>query len=194
MKKTGVDMSVSDQQLEKELKREIMKKKSQKRFMRMISSILFVAAIFALITVIWVPVYQITGKSMEPTLEQGQIVVALRTPNIGMGDIVAIYYENQILIKRVIGMSGDQIMLDEKGFLSVNGILLDEKYLSNIVRMTTDLTYPYIVPDGQYFVMGDNREKSIDSRMSQFSCITEDKIAGKLFFRIWPLDRVGFIG
>ena len=194
MKKTGVDMSVSDQQLEKELKREIMKKISQKRFMRMISSILFVAAIFALITVIWVPVYQITGKSMEPTLEQGQIVVALRTPNIGMGDIVAIYYENQILIKRVIGMSGDQIMFDEQGFLSVNGILLDEKYPSNIVRMTTDLTYPYIVPDGQYFVVGDNREKSMDSRMSQFGCITEDKIAGKLCFRIWPLDRVGFIG
>ena len=194
MKKTGVDMSVSDQQLEKELKREIMKKKSQKRFMRMISSILFVAAIFALITVIWVPFYQITGKSMEPTLEQGQIVVALRTSNIGTGDIVAMYYENQILIKRVIGMSGDQIMLDEQGFLSVNGILLDEKYLSNIVRMTTDLTYPYIVPDGQYFVMGDNREKSMDSRMSQFGCITEDKIAGKLFFRIWPLDHVGFIG
>lgn len=194
MKNSRVDLSVSDQQLEKELKRTVMRSKSLKRFRRFFSSILVVGALLVIVTVTWLPVFQITGKSMEPTLEQGQIVVALRTKRTSPGDIVAIYFENQILIKRVIGTSGDQIQLDEQGKVSVNGIPLEEEYLSNPVRGTTDLSYPYDVPEGYYFVMGDNREKSMDSRMSQFGCVAEDRIAGKLFFSVWPLNRVGFIG
>lgn len=194
MKKSRMDMSVSDQQLEKELKRSAIKRKNWRRFWRFTSSMLVIVAVLVLVSAIWLPVYRITGESMEPTLEQGQVVVALRTHRINRGDIVAMYFENQLQMKRIIGTPGDKILLDEKGLVSVNGISLEERYLSKQVKGLTDLTYPYAVPDGQYFVMGDNREKSTDSRMSQFGCIAEDSVAGKILFCIWPLNHAGFIG
>jgi len=194
MKKNSVDMSVSNQQLERELKRTATKRKRWLKFRRSIAAMLVLAAILVLLTVFWLPVYHITGNSMEPTLEQGQIVVALHTRKINPGDVVALYFDNQILIKRVIGISGDRIHLDEQGTVSVNDELLDEEYLSKPVTGSTDLTYPYLVPEGHYFVIGDNREKSIDSRMSQFGCVVDEKIAGKIIFRVWPLNRIGYIG
>ena len=125
MKKSRMDLSVSDQQLEKELKRSTTRSKSLRRFWRFFSSILVIGAALVLVSAIWLPIYQITGESMEPTLKQGQLVVALRTQQINPGDIVAMYFENQILMKRIIGISGDQIQLNEDGLISVNGISVD---------------------------------------------------------------------
>lgn len=187
-------MTVSDQQLEKELKRSTTRNKSLRRFWRFFSSILVIGAALVLVSAIWLPIYQITGESMEPTLEQGQLVVALRTQQINPGDIVAMYFENQILMKRIIGISGDQIQLNEHGLISVNGISIEERYFTKPGEGLPDLTYPSDVPDGQYFVMGNNREKSTDSGMFQFGCIPEEKIIGKVIFCVWPLNRIGYIG
>ena len=187
-------MTVSDQQLEKELKRSTTRNKSLRRLWRFFSSILVIGAVLVLVSSIWLPVYQITGESMEPTLEQGQVVVALRTQQINPGDIVAMYFENQILMKRIIGISGDQIQLNEHGLISVNGISIEERYFTKPGEGLPDLTYPSDVPDGQYFVMGNNREKSTDSGMFQFGCIPEEKIIGKVIFCVWPLNRIGYIG
>ena len=194
MKKSRMDLSVSDQQLEKELKRSAIKRKNWRRFWRFFSSILVIGAALVLVSAIWLPIYQITGESMEPTLEQGQLVVALRTQQINPGDIVAMYFENQILMKRIIGISGDQIQLNEDGLISVNGISVEERYFPKPGEGLPDLTYPSDVPDGQYFVMGDNREKSTDSGIFQFGCIPEEKIIGKILFCVWPLNRIGYIG
>ena len=187
-------MTVSNQQLEKELKRSTIRSKSLRRFWQFFSAILVIGAALVLVSAIWLPVYRITGESMEPTLEQGQIVVALRTQRIKPGDIVAMYFENQMLMKRIIGTSGDQIQLNEQGLVSVNGISLEERYFPKPGEGLPDLTYPSDVPDGQYFVMGDNCEKSTDSGIFQFGCIPEEKIIGKILFCVWPLNRIGYIG
>ena len=131
---------------------------------------------------------------MEPTLKQGEIVVALRTRNINPDNVIAIYFENQILVKRVVGMPGDYIHLDKQGIVTVNEESIDEEYLSESVTGTTDLVYPYLVPEKHYFVIADNREESTDSGIFQFGCIPEEKIIGKILFCVWPLNRIGYIG
>jgi len=193
MKKSSVDATVSNQQLEKELKRTVIKRKRRTAFLRTISTLLVLAAIFLIATVTWFPVYRITDNSMEPNLKQGQIVIALRKQNLKPGDIAAMYFENQILIKRVIGTAGDWIHMDEQGVVSVNDKPIDEKYLAGSAMGTTDLAFPYQVPDGCYFAMGDNRAMSIDSRVSKIGCIADEKVAGKIIFCVWPLQYAGYI-
>lgn len=193
MKKSRVDMTVSDQQLEKELKRSVIKSKSVKRFCRFISFLIVIFAVFVLVSVMLLPVHRITENSMEPTLKQGEIVVALRTRNINQDNVIAIYFENQILVKRVVGMPGDYILLDKQGIVTVNEESIDEEYLSESVTGTTDLVYPYLVPEKHYFVIADNREESTDSGIFQFGCIPEEKIIGKILFCVWPLNRIGYI-
>lgn len=194
MKKVSHNSILSDQQIEKELKRSVLKSKRRGAVVRTISMLIVLAASFVLVSYMWLPVYQVTGNSMEPLLEQGQILLACRVQSLKHGDLAAIYFENQILIKRVIGTAGDWIEIDEEGTVSVNGNTLSEDYLTDTVLGQTDLTYPYQVPEGCYFVMGDNRKDSVDSRMSVIGPIAEEKIAGKILFCIWPLQQAEYFG
>ena len=194
MKKYGDDMSLSDQQIERELKRATFKSKQWGALFRTLSILLVLAAICVLVAYFWLPVFRVTGDSMEPTLEQGQILLAWRTQNLKPGDVAALYFENQILIKRVIGTGGDWIDIDKEGTVSVNGEPIDEDYLTDTVLGQTDLTYPYQVPEGFDFVMGDNRAESADSRISAIEPIAEEKIAGKILFCIWPMQQVEYFG
>ena len=193
MKKGNMETTLSDRQLEMELKRTVQQRKHLRSLCRTMSTMIVIAACLVLIAVLWLPVYQITGKTMEPTLKQGEIVVACRIQDFDSGDIAALYYENQILIRRVIGMPGDWIDIDKMGKVSVNGELLAEDYLEATVLGTSDITYPYLVPEDCYFVMGDNREAAADSRMSFIGCIEKEKMAGKVFLRVWPLPQAGYM-
>ena len=130
---------------------------------------------------------------MSPTLAEGEFVLCIKTTDLERGDLAAFYYGNKLLIKRVIGKSADWIEIDESGNVSVNTKPISEPYLSEKFMGTTDISYPYQVPDAKWFVMGDNRSTSIDSRSSQIGCISEEQMIGKVFYRIWPLSRMGAI-
>lgn len=130
---------------------------------------------------------------MEPTLNNGEIVVLLKTNKLQRGDLCGFSYSNKILIKRVIGLPGDTIIIDEAGTVFVNGEELDEPYVSDQSLGECDIEFPYEVPEGTYFLMGDHRETSIDSRNTVIGCIEKDQIVGKLFLRIWPLSKLEFL-
>ena len=140
-----------------------------------------------LVATLWLPVLQIYGSSMSPTLEEGDIVVSIKSKNYETGDIVAFYYNNKILIKRVIASSGDWVDLDEDGTVYVNGEKLDEPYVKDKAFGECDLELPYQVPESRIFVMGDHRSVSVDSRSKAVGCVAEEQIVGKLVCRIWPL-------
>lgn len=167
---------------------------SRKQYVRELrKTILILAAVFAgilLLAMFAMPVFRITGNTMNPTLDEGNIVLSIRTGNLKEGDLAAIRYSDKILVRRVIGLPGDRIEMDESGTVRVNGKVLAEDYVSNPAAGQTDLTYPFVVPEGQYFMMGDNRNVSIDSRNSAIGCIPEDMIAGKLMMRIFPLNEI----
>jgi signal peptidase I len=150
-----------------------------------------VAAIAVLIATLWMPVLEIYGTSMTPTLNDGEIVISLKTNDINTGDVVAFYYNNKILVKRVIAKSGDWIKIDKDGTVTVNGEVLDEPYVNEKSLGECDLTFPYQVPDGRVFVMGDHRSVSVDSRSSSMGCVSEEQIVGKLVFKVWPTKDVG---
>ena len=194
MKRKLPDYDLSDRQLEKELQRTIRKKQRWIALRNTFLSLLVIAALCVLAGGLWFPLYRVTGKSMEPYLEEGQVVAALKTNELERGDVTVFYHDNQILIKRVIGVAGDRISVNAQGKVSVNGEFLEEKYVTHTVLGLNDLTYPYQVPENCYFVMGDHREVSIDSRMSSVGCINKEMIAGKIIFRIWPIQQVGYIG
>lgn len=140
-----------------------------------------------LVATLWLPVLQIYGSSMTPTLEEGDIVVSIKSKTYETGDIVAFYYNNKILIKRVIAGSGDWVDLDEDGTVYVNGEKLDEPYVKDKAFGECDLELPYQVPESRIFVMGDHRSVSVDSRSKAVGCVAEEQIVGKLVCRIWPL-------
>lgn len=149
-----------------------------------------VAAVAALIATLVLPVLQIEGTSMEPTLKSGDIVLLTKTTSFGRGDICGFAWNNKILIKRVIGIPGDWIEIDTDGTVYRNGEKLDEPYAQQISFGECDLEFPYQVPPEQYFVLGDMRESSIDSRNTLVGCVETDQIIGKIFFRIWPFNRI----
>lgn len=137
------------------------------------------------------PVLRIYGNSMAPTLNDGQIVISLKTTDFKTGDIAAFYYGNKLLIKRYIAGASDWVYVDEDGTVSVNSIELDEPYLAEKAFGQTNIELPYQVPDKRYFLMGDNREDSVDSRNTAVGCASDDQIVGKVVYCIWPLDRFG---
>ncbi len=158
-----------------------------------IFALIVVAAAAVLLATVFLPVLQVSGTSMEPTLEDGNIIVLSGNGKFETGDLVGFYYQNKLLLKRVIGGPGDVIDIDDEGNVSVNGELLDEPYVTNKALGETDRTYPYQVPENHYFVMGDNRTTSIDSRSTAIGCIEEDQIVGKVFLRVWPLREISII-
>jgi signal peptidase I len=181
-------------QLEAEIKRLRYNKRYGSVLRSTVYILIVVAAVAILLAVLLFPVFRIYGSSMTPGLVDGEIVVAVKYADIEPGDIVAFYYNNRILVKRVIAISSDWVDINEEGTVSVNGEVLDEPYLTDKALGECDITLPYQVPDGRIFVMGDHRSVSVDSRSTTVGCISEDQIVGKLLFRVWPVKDIGLLG
>ncbi len=158
-----------------------------------VSVLIVVAAIAVLISTLVLPVLQVYGTSMTPTFNDGEIVVLVKSSDFECGDIIAFYYNNKILLKRVIGTPGDWINIDADGTVYVNNKKLDEPYVTDMSLGECDLELPYQVPENAYFVMGDHRSASIDSRSSVVGCIRDEMIVGKVFLRVWPLKDFSWI-
>lgn len=178
-------------QIEEELKRLRRKQNSRRIFRQTVFSLLVVAAVAVLAAMLFFPIFRVTGSSMEPTLHPKEIVVCLKSSRFQSGDLVAFYYNNKVLLKRVIGTAGDTIEIDDSGSVFVNGSQLDEPYITKKSLGQCDIDFPYQVPDNRIFVMGDNRETSVDSRTTAVGCIADEYVIGKVFLRVWPLERLG---
>ena len=157
-----------------------------------ISVLTYVAAVAALIATLVMSVLQIEGTSMEPTLINGDVVLLTKTTRFDRGEICGFAWNNKILIKRVIGVPGDWIEIDSDGTVYLNGEKLDEPYVEQVAFGECDLEFPFQVPQEQYFVLGDMRESSIDSRNTLVGCVENEQIIGKIIFRIWPLKNMCF--
>ena len=181
-------------QIETERKRYRWKKAYFKALRGTISVLTYMAAVAALIATLVLPVLQIEGTSMEPTLVNGDIVLLTKTTALGRGDLCGFSWNNKILIKRVIGIPGDWIEIDTDGTVYLNGEKLDEPYAEQIAFGECDLEFPFQVPPEQYFVLGDMRESSIDSRNTLVGCVENEQIIGKIFFRVWPLENFQYFG
>lgn len=179
------------EQVEQELNREKYRKGFSKAVRSTIYSLITVAAIAVLVAVLLLPVLQIYGSSMTPTLSEGNIVLSLKGSKFETGDIIAFYYNNKILVKRVIAHSGDWVDIDEAGNVWVNGQKLEEPYVSEKALGECDIILPYQVPESRVFVMGDHRNTSVDSRSSSIGCVSEEQIVGRILFRVWPLKEFG---
>ena len=181
----------SVEQLEAELKRV----KYRSRYRAVLRSTLYmlivVAAVAVLVATIWMPVLQIYGGSMTPTLNEGDIVVSIKGSDFEPGDLVAFYLGNKILVKRCIAGPGQWVNIDEDGNVSVDGKLLEEPYLTEKSLGGSNIELPYQVPDNRYFCMGDHRSTSVDSRHTEIGCVSEEQIVGKIVFRVFPFREVG---
>lgn len=181
----------SAEEVTSELKRERNKIRYRRILKSTVYGLVVVAAVAALVATLVLPVLQISGVSMEPTLNNGDIVVLVKTSRLDRGDLCGFSYSNKILIKRIIGVPGDVIVIDGEGTVFVNGEMLDEPYISEKSLGECDVGFPFTVPEGQYFVLGDHRASSIDSRSTAIGCITYDQIIGKIFFKVWPMSDFG---
>lgn len=177
--------------LETELKRVQYQNRYRTVLKSTVYTLITVAAVAVLVATLWLPVLQIYGNSMTPTLQDGEIVFSVKTDNMEPGDIVAFYYNNKILIKRVIAGPGDWVNITQNGTVYVNDTELTEPYLSEKAYGDADIEFPYQVPDEKFFVLGDHRSTSVDSRHSVVGCVAEEQVVGKIIFRIWPMERLG---
>lgn len=177
--------------VEQELKRERYKRRYRRTMKSTIFALITASAAAVLVATLWLPVLQIFGSSMTPTLQEGEIVVSVKADQMEPGDIVAFYYGNKVLIKRYIAGPGVWVDIREDGTLLLNGEELEEPYLEEKHFGICDLELPYQVPEGTYFLVGDHRETSVDSRHSSVGCIAEDQIVGKIMFRVWPMEAFG---
>ena len=176
-------------QLEAELKRAKYQREYRKLLRNTISSLIVVAAIAVLVSMLFLPVLRVTGTSMTPTLQNDELVVCRKRGTFQSGDIIAFYFNNKILLKRVIGVAGDIIDIDDSGTVYVNGEALEEPYLNEKALGECDIELPYQVPDERVFVMGDHRSTSVDSRSTAVGCVAEEAVVGKVILRVWPVKQ-----
>ena len=158
-----------------------------------IAVLVVVAAVAVLVTTLFLPILQISGDSMSPTLEHDEIVILLKTKDFERGDLIGFYFQGKILLKRVIALPEDEVAIDAEGNVYVNGEILEEPYVTEKGLGDCDLEFPYKVPGTSYFVLGDQRSNSVDSRNSLVGAISQEDIIGKLFLRVWPFSKMGFI-
>lgn len=194
-KRNGAPVDLpTTQQLDHERKRLRYRKRYNRTLKSTIAVLVVVAALAVLVAMLWMPVLRIYGSSMVPTLCDGQIVVSVKTESFTPGDIAAFYHGNKLLIKRYIAGAGQWVDIDDDGNVFVDGQPLDEPYLEEKAYGQTNIELPYQVPEARYFLMGDNRDVSVDSRNTTVGCISKDQIVGKVVFRLWPLDDFGPVG
>ena len=189
-KQVGVPSLPEIQRERKRIRRDSLYRKA---LQSTVAVLVVVAAVAVLITTLFLPILQISGDSMSPTLEHDEIVVLLKTKDFDRGDLIGFYYQGKILLKRVIALPEDEVAIDADGNVYVNGELLDEPYVTEKGLGDCDLEFPYQVPGTSYFVMGDQRSNSVDSRNSALGAISRDDIIGKVFLRVWPLPKFGFV-
>lgn len=181
------------EQMEEEIARLKYRKRYGSALRGTLYSLAVVAAIAILVATLWMPVLQITGASMTPTLVDGEFVVAVKSSKFEPGDIVAFYYNNKILIKRVIASAGEWVDIDQEGNVYVNGVQLDEPYIQEKALGECNIELPYQVPDGKVFVMGDDRPVSLDSRSTAVGPVSKEQVLGRVAFRVWPLSAMGSV-
>ena len=183
----------SIEELEQELSRERYKNRFRKGLRSTVAVLITVAALAVLVAVLLLPVLRIYGTSMSPTLTEGNYVLSVKGGEFKTGDVCAFYFNNKILVKRVIAHAGDWVDIDEDGTVYVNNVKLDEPYVSDLAFGECDLELPYQVPESRIFVMGDHRSVSVDSRSSTIGDVAEEQIVGKIVFCIWPLSDFGAV-
>ena len=181
-----------------EIQVELDRIKYKRRYRSVLRSTIYtlvvVAAVAILVATLWLPVLQIYGSSMSPTLNEGDVVVSIKKADYQQGDVLAFYYNNKLLVKRLIALPGSWVNIDEAGNVAVDGVLLEEPYLAEKALGETNIEFPYQVPDSRYFVIGDHRSTSVDSRNTAVGCVSEEQIVGRIIFRVWPLNALGLLG
>ena len=182
---------------EEQVMAELRRERERSRLTRSVRSGIYVfliaVAAAVLIATMVLPVFRIYGSSMSPVLNEGDIVISVKTSSFQRGDIISFYYNNKVLVKRVIALPGEWVDIDDAGNIYVDGTLLDEPYLQEKALGECDIDMPYQVPEGRLFVCGDHRSTSVDSRSSTVGCVAEEQIAGKIIFRGWPLQDIGVL-
>lgn len=184
---------VSNEEVKEELSRLKERERYLKKVQKTLSILVVVAAISVLVATLWMPVLKIYGSSMDPTLENGQIVVSIKTKKLKSGDVVAFWQGNKLLVKRVIASPGQKLDIDVNGKVFVDGKAISESYLDSESLGNTDIDFPHQVEESRWFCMGDNRESSIDSRSAVIGDISKEQIEGKVLFSVWPLNKIGIV-
>lgn len=197
MRKKILDFSMDNLPTAEQLDSEVKQVRYHKDFMKVlkntVSSLIVVASVAVLVAMLLLPVLRVTGSSMSPTLKNDELVICSKRSNFKSGDMVAFYYNNKILLKRVIGIEGDIIDIKEDGTVYVNGTELYESYVNEKSLGICDIKLPYQVPDNRIFVMGDNRSVSVDSRSTTVGCIADEYVIGRVIFRLWPFKNIGTV-
>ena len=175
--------------LEAELARVKYKSRFRQTLLGTVYALITVAAVAILVATLWLPVLRVTGTSMSPTMEDGDIVVSVKNSGYERGDMIAFYYNNKILVKRVVALAGEWINIDADGNVYINDVLYDEPYLTEKAYGQCDIEFPYQVPDGRIFVLGDHRSVSVDSRSNTVGCVAQEQVVGRLVCRIWPVKQ-----
>ncbi|WP_295757819.1 signal peptidase I [uncultured Holdemanella sp.] len=184
---------VSNEEVKEELGRLKERERYLKKVQKTLSILVVVAAISVLVATLWMPVLKIYGSSMDPTLENGQIVVSIKTKKLKSGDVVAFWQGNKLLVKRVIASPGQKVDIDVNGKVFVDGKAISESYLDSESLGNTDIDFPHQVEESRWFCMGDNRESSIDSRSAVIGDVSKEQIEGKVLFSVWPLNKIGIV-
>ena len=186
-------ISLTTQQLKEELDHANYTVTYRRSFRGTIGTLVVVAAVAVIVSTFFLSVLKIQGNSMDPLLQDGELAIALKTSNFETGDIIAFYYNNKILLKRAIAYAGDTVDIDDDGNVFVNDHALAEPYITDKNRGDGDVEFPYKVPDSRWFVLGDHRSTSTDSRSSIIGTVSEEQIVGKVVLRFWPLSEFALL-